>query len=81
MISFRAYLGAVSLSVEALKFGQIKAVVLNVLRIFLRHFVYVKLHKLNNCEDTSLDHSYLNYKKWRQNNFTAIFGIKDLILN
>lgn len=44
------------MSVEALKFGQITSFVLIVLHIFLRHLVYIILHKLNICEDTSLNH-------------------------
>lgn len=56
MDSFHAYLETVSVSVEALKFGQITSFVLIVLHIFLRHLVYIILHKLNICEDTSLNH-------------------------
>lgn len=58
MDSFHAHLETVSVSVVALKFGQITSVVLIVLHIFLRQLVYIifiTLHKLNICEDTSYD--------------------------
>lgn len=43
------------MSVEALKFGQITSLMFIVLHIFLRHFVYIILHKLNILKDASLD--------------------------
>ena len=49
MDSFHAYLEAVSVSVEALKFGQITSVVLIVL--ISQAFVYMILHRVNVCED------------------------------
>lgn len=62
MDSFHAHLEkhseTVSVSVVAFKFSQMTSVVLIVIHIFLRQLVYIifiTLHKLNICEDTSYD--------------------------
>lgn len=44
------------MSAQPLKRCQIASLVLIVLRIFLRHPVYIILHRLDLCEDASLTH-------------------------